>query len=333
MFKAVLIEKTDAGGQVVRQCSLAEDQLPPGDVTVRVEWSTLNYKDALALTGRGPILRAWPMIPGVDFAGTVEHSSHPGLVAGQSVVLNGWGVGERHWGGLAERARVPGEWLIPLPAALSTRQAMALGTAGYTAMLCVRALVKQGVTPKSGPVVVTGASGGVGSVAVMLLSRLGYQVTAVTGHPEEEPTLRDLGASDILPRQALLQLTRPLEKARWAGAVDVAGGAMLAAVCASIQLQGVVTACGLAGGMEFPATVAPFILRGVTLVGIDSVQCPREERLAAWQQLSELIDLEKLDGIVKEIPLSDVQKAASDLLDGHIRGRVVVRLDAPTDAG
>lgn len=326
MFQALLIEKDADGHQCVHEQSLAENQLPEGDVTVRVEWSTLNYKDALAITGKGPIVRTFPMVPGVDFAGTVESSSYPGLSAGQSVVLNGWGVGESHWGGLAERARVSGDWLIPLPSALTARQAMALGTAGYTAMLCVRALIREGVTPKSGPIVVTGASGGVGSVALMLLSRLGYQVTAITGHPEEEPALRGLGASDVLSRQALLRLTRPLEKAQWAGAVDVAGGAVLAALCASMQYGGVVTACGLAAGMDFPATVAPFILRGVTLVGIDSVRCPKEERLAAWQQLAELIDPEKLDGILTEITLPDVKQAASDLLDGKIRGRLVVRL-------
>ncbi|GAN67803.1 acrylyl-CoA reductase (NADPH) [Acetobacter orleanensis] len=328
MFQALLIEKDAQGHQFVHEQSLSEDQLPEGDVTVRVAWSTLNYKDALAITGKGPIVRQYPMVPGVDFAGTVESSSHPGLSVGQPVVLNGWGVGESHWGGLAERARVPGEWLIPLPSGLSARQAMALGTAGYTAMLCVRALMREGVTPKSGPIVVTGASGGVGSVALMLLSKLGYQVTAITGHPEEEPTLRGLGASDVMSRQALLRLTRPLEKAQWAGAVDVAGGAMLAALCASMQYGGVVTACGLAAGMEFPATVAPFILRGVTLVGIDSVRCPKEDRLAAWQQLAELIDPEKLDGILTEITLSEVKQAASDLLDGKIRGRILVRLEA-----
>ena len=332
MFRALLIEKTPEGGQIVHERSLSEDQLPEGDVTVRVEWSTLNYKDALAITGKGPVVRSYPMVPGIDCAGTIEASSHPGLLAGQPVVLNGWGAGENHWGGLAERVRVPGRWLIPLPAAFSTRQAMALGTAGYTAMLCVRALIREGVTPKSGPIVVTGASGGVGSVALMLLSKLGYQVTAVTGHPEEEPALRRLGATDILPRQALLRLTRPLEKAQWAGAVDVAGGAVLAALCASMQYHGVVTACGLAAGMAFPATVAPFILRGVTLVGIDSVHCPHEERLAAWQQLAELVDPEKLDGIIKEISLPDVQKAASDLLDGEIRGRILVRLAASGNA-
>lgn len=333
MFQALLIEKEAGGHQSVHIQSLAEDQLPEGDVTVRVAWSTLNYKDALAITGQGPIVRQFPMVPGIDFAGTVERSSHPGLSVGQSVVLNGWGVGESHWGGLAERARVPGEWLIPLPPSLSARQAMALGTAGYTAMLCVRALMREGITPRSGPIVVTGASGGVGSVALMLLGRLGYQVTAITGRPEEEHVLRGLGASDVMSRQALLRLTRPLEKAQWAGAVDVAGGAALAALCASMQYGGVVTACGLAAGMDFPATVAPFILRGVTLVGIDSVRCPKEERLAAWAQLAELIDPEKLDSILTEITLPDVSQAAADLLEGKIRGRIVVRLDRSDAAG
>lgn len=326
MFDAYLIEKNDGGSQSVRQCQLEEKDLPDGDVTVRVEWSTLNYKDALAITGKGPIVRSYPMVPGIDFAGTVEASSHPDIQVGEKVVLNGYGVGEKHWGGLAGRARVSGDWLVPLPSAFTARQAMALGTAGYTAMLCVQALQKQGVTPKSGEVLVTGASGGVGSVAVMLLSKLGYAVTAVTGRMEEKPYLESLGAKEVMPRQFFDSLTRPLEKARWAGAVDVAGGKMLASVCASMLPYGVVTACGLAAGMDFPATVAPFILRGVTLVGIESVNCPKAERLSAWQQLAELIDQKQLEDVTSEIAFGNVIQAAEDLLAGKVRGRVVVKV-------
>ncbi|MCP1231492.1 acrylyl-CoA reductase (NADPH) [Acetobacter indonesiensis] len=326
MFDAYLIEKNDGGIQSIRQCQLEENDLPDGDVTVRVEWSTLNYKDALAITGKGPIVRSYPMVPGIDFAGTVEASSHPDIKVGEKVVLNGYGVGEKHWGGLAGRARVSGDWLVPLPSAFTARQAMALGTAGYTAMLCVQALQKQGVTPKSGEVLVTGASGGVGSVAVMLLSKLGYAVTAVTGRMEEKPYLESLGAKEVMPRQFFDSLTRPLEKARWAGAVDVAGGKMLASVCASMLPYGVVTACGLAAGMDFPATVAPFILRGVTLVGIESVNCPKAERLSAWQQLAELIDQKQLEDVTSEIAFGNVIQAAEDLLAGKVRGRVVVKV-------
>lgn len=326
MFDAYLIEKNDGGSQSVGQCQMEEKDLPAGDVTVRVEWSTLNYKDALAITGKGPIVRSYPMVPGIDFAGTVEASSHPDIKVGEKVVLNGYGVGEKHWGGLAGRARVSGDWLVPLPSAFTARQAMALGTAGYTAMLCVQALQKQGVTPKSGEVLVTGASGGVGSVAVMLLSKLGYAVTAVTGRMEEKPYLESLGAKEVMPRQFFDSLTRPLEKARWAGAVDVAGGKMLASVCASMLPYGVVTACGLAAGMDFPATVAPFILRGVTLVGIESVNCPKAERLSAWQQLAELIDQKQLEDVTSEIAFDNVIQAAEDLLAGKVRGRVVVKV-------
>ena len=326
MFDALLVEQNTANKQHVTLCQLSEEQLPPGDVTVRVAYSTLNYKDALALTGKGPILRSLPMVPGIDFAGTVEHSTYPGITPGQQVLLNGYGVGEKQSGGLAQRARVSGAWLVPLPAAFSPAQTMALGTAGYTAMLCVRALQKQGVTPQSGEVLVTGATGGVGSIAVMLLARLGYAVTAVTGRMEEKPYLQALGAHEVIPRQYFEGMTRPLEKARWAGAVDVAGGQMLAAVCASMLANGVVTACGLAAGMAFPATVAPFILRGVTLVGIESVNCPMPERLAAWQDLASLIDPQKLAALTTEISLAQVPATAAALLEGKVKGRVVVKV-------
>ncbi|GBQ20170.1 alcohol dehydrogenase [Gluconacetobacter sacchari DSM 12717] len=326
MFKAVMIEKTTDGAQSVSVGDVADNQLPEGDVTVRVEWSTLNYKDALAITGRGPIVRSFPMVPGIDFAGVVESSQREDIKPGTRVILNGWGVGEKHWGGLAEKARVSGDWLVPLPDRLTTRQAMEIGTAGYTAMLCVQALQRQEVMPDKGPILVTGAAGGVGSVAIMLLGRLGYHVVAVTGRPEEDAYLIGLGAKEVLPRQAFSAPGKPLDKARWAGAVDVAGGVVLANVCASMAYGGVVTACGLAADMSFPSTVAPFILRGVTLVGIDSVMCPKDKRLAAWTRLAELIDPSKLEAMTSEIALDDAVNAATSLLDGKIRGRVVVRV-------
>lgn len=324
MFDAVVIEKEGSGQQSVVVRAMTDDMLPEGDVTVRVEWSTLNYKDALALTGRGAIVRQFPMVPGVDFAGCVEQSSCASFAVGDRVLLNGWGVGERHWGGLAEKARVKSEWLTPVPAGMTTRQTMELGTAGYTAMLCVEALRERGVTPESGPVVVTGATGGVGSLAVMLLARRGYHVVAVTGRAEESDWLKTLGAAEILPRASLSQPGRPLEKARWAGAVDVAGGQVLANICASMVYGGVVTACGLASSMEFPATVAPFILRGVSLIGIDSVMCPQERREKMWTLLAQEISFEKI--MVTEISLDEAVSAAADLLDGKISGRVLVRL-------
>lgn len=327
MVNALLVEKTAAGDQTVHLRPLSEAELPEGDVTVRIAYSTLNYKDALALTGKAPVVRRFPMVPGIDFSGTVEHSDNPAFKPGQKVLLNGWGVGENHWGGLATQARVKGEWLLPLPDAFTLRQVMALGTAGYTAMLCIRALQRQGVTPQSGEILVTGATGGVGSVAIMLLARLGYAVVAVTGRMEEAPFLKDLGAHDVIPRQYLESMTRPLEKARWAGAIDVAGGKLLAAVCASILPYGVVAACGLAAGMDFPATMAPFILRGVTLVGIESVSCPVEERRAAWQDLAALVDVQKLDALTTEIALAEAPEKAEALLSGKIKGRLVVKVE------
>lgn len=326
MFEALYLEKAESKGQTAVVRTLAESALPEEEVTVRVHWSGLNYKDALAITGRGPVVRAWPMVPGIDFAGVVERSSCPDFVVGQEVMLNGWGVGEKHWGGLAQKACVPGAWLLPLPTGLSGQQAMALGTAGFTAMLCVQALVREGVGPGCGPVLVTGATGGVGSVAVMLLAGMGYEVVAVTGRLEEQPYLTKLGASDVLARSHFEMPSRPLEKARWAGAVDVVGGRVLASVCAAMKPQGVVAACGLAGGMDFPATVAPFILRGVTLVGIDSVMCPKHMRQSAWRLLSKQVDQQLLAGMTQVIPLSGVMDAAEDLLDGKVRGRLVVEL-------
>ncbi|GBQ62082.1 alcohol dehydrogenase [Ameyamaea chiangmaiensis NBRC 103196] len=323
-FQALLIEKNEAGEKRFDIRQMGEDALPDGDVTVQIEWSSLNYKDALAITGRGPIVRQFPMVPGIDFAGTVVRSTDPAVSPGDQVVLNGWGVGEKHWGGLAGRARVRADWLVPLPKGLSTRQAMAIGTAGYTAMLCVMALEHGGIQPDTGPIAVSGALGGVGSIAVMLLSRLSYTVEAITGRSEESAYLTALGAASILPRDEFTQPGKPLARARWAGAVDVAGGRVLANLCAGMAPGGVVTACGLAAGMDFPATVAPFILRGVSLIGIDSVYCQRERRIIAWNRLAELLDPHLLDTMTTAIPLADVSAVAGALMDGRIRGRVIV---------
>ena len=323
MFKAVLIEKDDAGYRA-GVTELDEGVLPEGDVTVRVAYSTLNYKDGLAITGKGPVVRKFPMVPGIDLAGTVEASSHPDVAVGDAVVLNGWGVGEGHWGGLAQRARLKGEWLVPLPAAFTPRQAMAIGTAGYTAMLCVMALERHGVTPAQGEVLVTGANGGVGSVAVALLAKLGFTVVASTGRPREADYLKALGAAEIVDRAQFMEPGRPLAKERWAGAVDTVGSHTLANVCASTKYRGTVAACGLAQGMDFPSTVAPFILRGVTLAGVDSVMAPREERLEAWQRLARDLDVAKLEMITHEIGLGEVIEAAGRLLEGQVRGRLVV---------
>lgn len=323
MFKAILIDKTEKG-QSVALADIQDDRLPAGSVTVRVAYSTLNYKDALAITGKSPIVRSYPMVPGIDFSGVVEHSDDPQYKAGDRVVLNGWGVGEKHWGGLAGKARVDGGWLVPLQAPFTLRQAMGIGTAGYTAMLCVMALERHGVTPESGEVLVTGAAGGVGSVAVAILAKLGYTVAAVTGRPQESDYLKALGAHEILDRAQFSEPGKPLAKERWAGAVDVAGGHVLANVCAAMRYRGTVAACGLAAGMAFPATVAPFILRGVTLAGVDSVMCPRADRLEAWRRLARDLDPGKLGDLTHDIPLDGVIAAAGDLVQGRIRGRVIV---------
>lgn len=323
MFKGILIEKDDEGYRSALT-ELDEGQLPDGEVTVRVSYSTLNYKDALAITGKAPVVRRFPMVPGVDLTGTVEHSTHPDYRTGDTVILNGWGVGETHWGGLAQKARLYGNWLVPLPEQFTPKQSMAIGTAGYTAMLCVLALERHGVAPDDGEILVTGAAGGVGSVATAVLSRLGFTVVAMSGRPEETEYLKNLGAAEVLDRATFAAPGKPLGKERWAGAVDVVGSHTLANVCATTKYRGVVTACGLAGGMDFPATVAPFILRGVTLAGIDSVMCPRPERLEAWQRLSTDLDVSKLASISKEIGLTEVLPLASKLLGGEVRGRVVV---------
>ncbi|SFA62757.1 acrylyl-CoA reductase (NADPH) [Metapseudomonas otitidis] len=323
MFKGILIDKDDTGYRATL-AELDEAQLPAGEVTVKVDYSTLNYKDGLAITGKSPVVRSFPMVAGIDLAGTVEASDSPVFKAGDKVLLNGWGVGETHWGGLAQKARLKADWLIPLPAGFTPRQAMAIGTAGYTAMLSVLALERNGVTPDKGQVLVTGANGGVGSFAIALLARLGYQVAASTGRPQEADYLKRLGASEIIDRASLAEPGRPLGKERWAGAIDSVGSHTLANVCAGIRYGGAVAACGLAQGMDFPASVAPFILRGVTLAGIDSVMRPKADRIEAWERLARDLDLALLDAITREISLEEALPVARELLDGQVRGRVVV---------
>lgn len=323
MFKGILIERDDAGYHANLR-DIDDAQLPDGDVTVRVSHSTLNYKDGLAITGKGPVVRRFPMVPGIDLVGTVESSIHADYQPGDSVLLNGWGVGEGHWGGLAQKARLKGDWLVPLPNQFSPQQAMAIGTAGYTAMLCVLALERHGVKPEHGEIVVSGAAGGVGSVATAILTKLGYTVVAISGRSEEVDYLKRLGASEVLNRADFSSPGKPLGKERWAGAVDVVGSHTLANICSTTKYRGVVTACGLAGGMDFPATVAPFILRGVTLAGIDSVMCPRPDRLEAWRRLGIDLDVSKLEMIGTEISLADAIPTAAKLINGEIRGRVIV---------
>ncbi|MCK3654392.1 alcohol dehydrogenase [Pasteurellaceae bacterium Macca] len=324
MFNAIVIEKEPH--YHARLATLSEADLPKGEVLVRVEYSTLNYKDALAITGKSPVVRQFPMVAGIDFAGTVIASQSPEFQEGDKVLLNGWGVGEKHWGGLAEKACVPANWLIPLPAPLTCQQAMAIGTAGYTAMLCVQALQKQGIQPDKGKILVTGANGGVGSFAIAILAHLGYHVVASTGRPSETAYLQALGAKEIIHRETLSAPAKPLMKEQWIGAIDSVGSHTLANVCASLQYGGVAVACGLAQGMDFPATVAPFILRGITLVGVDSVMCQKNDRLLAWQQLANMADALHLPQISHEIPLNDAINTATALLKGDIQGRVVVKI-------
>ncbi|NNC79780.1 MAG: oxidoreductase [Acidimicrobiales bacterium] len=325
-MRALLLERDDDGVVTHSIADVAEDQLPEGDVTVAVEYSTINYKDGLAITNTSPIVRQWPMIPGVDFAGTVLSSQSDRFGVGDRVVLNGWDVGERHWGGLAERARVSADWLTPLPEDLSTYHAAAIGTAGYTAMLCVVALEEHGITPDRGPIVVSGAAGGVGSVAVAILARLGYEVVASSGRIEAEGDyLRELGATELLDRAELAaEGGRPLGKARWAGGIDVAGSHTLVNMLAAIQPEGCVAACGLAQGMDLPGSVAPFILRGVTLAGIDSVHASPERRTVAWKRLAAELDHKHLDAMTSEVGLDEVATVAEQIIGGQIRGRVVV---------
>jgi acrylyl-CoA reductase (NADPH) len=324
-FRAVVVEKGEAGPSVgLREFSDAD--LMEGDVTVRVSHSTVNYKDGLAITGKAPVVRRFPMIPGIDLAGVVEISSHPEFKPGDAVVLNGWGVGETHLGAYAERARLKGDWLIPLPAALSPAQAMAIGTAGYTAMLCVMALERHGLTPDRGPVVVTGAAGGVGSVAIALLSRLGWHVIASTGRSEEADYLKGLGAAEIVDRAELSNPGKPLAKERWAAGVDSVGSHALANLLAMTRYGGAVAACGLAGGMDLPSSVAPFILRGVSLLGIDSVMAPKVLRRAAWDRLAGDLDLAKLEAMTTTIKLDEVVEAGRRIVEGKVRGRTVVEI-------
>ena len=325
MFNALLLEKSDAGFSAsVRPVD--ENQLPQGDVLVQVQHSTLNYKDGLAITNKGPVVRSWPMVAGIDGAGTVLESSHPGWKAGDRFIHNGWGVGETRWGCLAERARLNGDWLVPLPAAFSTLQAMAIGTAGYTAMLCVLALERNGVKPGDGDVLVTGATGGVGSVATALLGKLGFRVTAATGKLAETDYLKGLGASAVIDRAELSAPGKPLQKERWAAVVDAVGSHTLVNALAQTRYGGVVAACGLAQGADLPATVMPFILRGVTLAGIDSVMAPLPARRHAWERLAQDLDAAALAAITEVVPLTAAIDKAHALMQGQVRGRVVVSL-------
>ncbi|MEA2990322.1 MAG: acrylyl-CoA reductase [Alphaproteobacteria bacterium] len=324
-FKAIVIDKAEAGQSVVLT-DFDEANLMEGDVTIRVEWSTVNYKDGLAVTGKAPVVRRWPMIAGIDLAGTVESSNHPDWKPGDKVIVNGWGLGETHLGAYAEKARVKADWLVRLPASMSPRDAMAIGTAGYTAMLAVIALERHGVKPANGPVVVTGAAGGVGSVAVAILAKLGYEVTASTGRPEEADYLKGLGAAEIIARSELAGPVRALAKERWAAGVDAVGSTTLANVLSMIRYRGAVAACGLAGGMDLPTTVAPFILRGVSLLGIDSVYRPRADREQAWKRLEFDLDRAKLVDMTREIGLADVMEAGRQIVEGRVRGRIVVKI-------
>jgi len=325
-FKAILISRDEDKKQSVEVTQLTEDDLMEGDVTVAVEATTVNYKDGLAISGKSPVVRHWPMVPGIDFAGKVVSSSHADFAEGDDVILNGFGVGETHWGAYAEKARVNGDWLIKRPAGISAKQAMSIGTAGYTAMLCVMALEAHAITPDRGPVVVTGANGGVGSVAISLLSKLGYDVIASTGRMEESDFLKSLGATEIIDRAELSEAGRPMGKERWAGGVDAVGSHTLANVLAQTKYGGAVAACGLAQGFDLPATVMPFILRGVSLLGVDSVMAPKSLRETAWSRLEADLDLAKLDALTTEIGFDDLIGAARDIVDGKIRGRVVATL-------
>ena len=328
MFKALLLTKTPEGATLADIASLDEAQLPEGEVLVNVAYSTVNYKDALAVTGQSPVVRKFPMVPGIDFAGTVAESRDARFKPGDAVILNGWGVGESHWGGLAQKARVKADWLVPMPAGMEARQAMAIGTAGYTAMLCVMALQDRGVTPAAGPVLVTGANGGVGSIAIALLARLGFEVHASTGRMGQVGHLKQLGAAEIIDRATFSAPGKPLQKERWAAAVDSVGSHTLANVCASLKYGGTVAACGLAQGMDFPSSVAPFILRSITLAGVDSVQAPMAKRLMAWERLTRELPADVLETNTETIALEAVAALAPRLLAGQVRGRVRVDLAA-----
>jgi acrylyl-CoA reductase (NADPH) len=324
-FKAVRIDKAEKG-TTAALTQFDEADLMEGDVTIRVEWSTLNYKDGLAVTGKAPVVRRFPMIAGIDFAGTVEQSSHPQWKAGDKVICTGWGMGETYLGAYAEKARVKGDWLVRLPEGMSTRDAMAIGTAGFTAMLAVLALEKQGLTPKDGPMVVTGAAGGVGSIATTLLAKLGHHVIASTGRMSEAGYLKDLGAAEVIDRNELSGPAKPLAKERWSGGIDSVGSTTLANLLSMTKYRGAIAACGLAAGMDLPTSVAPFILRGVCLLGIDSVMCPIELRKTAWSRLASDLDPQKLTEITHEIGLNQVIDAGAKILAGEVRGRIVVKI-------
>lgn len=328
MFNAILLNKNEDGTTDAKLAQLDEAQLPAdGDVTVRVDYSTINYKDGLAITGKSPVVRKWPMVPGIDGAGEVIASSHLDWKVGDAFILNGWGVGEVHMGCLAQRARLKGDWLIPLPQGMSSRTAMSIGTAGYTAMLCAMSLQEQGVTKDSGDILVTGASGGVGSVAIAILAAWGYRVVASTGKSAEAEYLKALGAADIIDRAELSAPGKPLQKERWAGVVDSVGSHTLVNALAQTRYGGVVAACGLAQGMDLPGSVAPFILRGVRLIGVDSVMAPKQRRIAAWQRLASDLPKDALERITQEIPLADALTKAHDIIEGKVRGRVVVNVN------
>lgn len=329
-YQALKLTRGEDGGTQARLTQIAQDELPEGEVLVEVAYSSLNYKDALAITGKSPVVRSFPMVPGIDFAGTVRRSADPRFKPGDAVLLNGWGLGETRWGGLAQAARVPADWLLPLPAGLDARQAMAIGTAGYTAMLCVMALERHGALdqPADGEVLVTGATGGVGSVAVALLSRLGHKVVAATGKASEEAYLKQLGARRIIERAELGSPGKPLQKERWKAVVDAVGSHTLVNACAQTRYGGAVAACGLAQGFDLPATVMPFILRGVALLGVDSVMAPQARRQEAWTRLARDLDPSLLEQITSEAPLSGAIQAARELMEGHVRGRIVIRTQA-----
>jgi acrylyl-CoA reductase (NADPH) len=329
-FRALVLH--EEGGKIVPRIeSVDNSRLPSGDVTVRVEYSTLNYKDGMILKGQGRLVRQYPHVPGIDFAGTVEESSSPDFAPGDPVILTGWRVGELHWGGYAERARVKADWLVRRPEELGARQAMAIGTAGFTAMLALLALERHGVAPDAGDVLVTGAAGGVGGVAISLLASLGYRVVASTGRPELRDYLESLGAAELLDRAALAATpSRPLDRERWAGAIDAVGGTTLATILTTLKYRASVASCGLAGGGELPTSVIPFLLRGVNLLGVDSVMCPRDERIVAWNRLARDLPLDRLDRMTEMVPLADLPDLASRILNGEVRGRTVV---SPTDQG
>lgn len=327
-FKAIQVSRDEEKKQSVNVVELTNDDLMEGDVTVAVEATTVNYKDGLAITGKSPVIRHWPMVPGIDLVGTVTESSSAEFSAGDKVLLNGFGVGEVHWGGFAERARLKSDWLIALPSGIEPKQAMGVGTAGYTAMLCVMALERYGITPESGPIVVTGANGGVGSVAISILSKLGYHVIASTGRVDESDFLKELGANEIIDRAELSEAGRPLGKERWAGGVDAVGSHTLANLLAQTNYGGAVAACGLAQGFDLPATVMPFILRGVALLGVDSVMASKELRKEAWSRIATDLDMSKLQALTTEIGFDDIIQTATDIVDGKVRGRVIVDINA-----